>query len=56
MISKGLLLARPVGNLVQRRGMAAVKGWKRPTMDEYLGPKEPWAKVKNKSIIGLLLC
>ena len=54
MLSKGLLLARPIGNLVPRRGKA-VQNWKRPTMDEYLGPKEPWAKVKNKSITGLLL-
>ena len=44
MMSKGLLLARPVGNLIQRRGKA-VQSWKRPTMDEYLGPKEPWEKV-----------
>ena len=44
MMSKGLLLARPVGNLIQRRGKA-VQAWKRPTMDEYLGPKEPWEKV-----------
>ena len=44
MMSKGLRLARPVGNLIQRRGKA-VQSWKRPTMDEYLGPKEPWEKV-----------
>ena len=44
MMSKGLLLARPVGNLILRRGKA-VQSWKRPTMDEYLGPKEPWEKV-----------
>ena len=44
MMSKGLLLARPVGNLILRRGKA-VQNYKRPTMDEYLGPKEPWAKV-----------
>jgi len=43
-MSKGLLLARPVGNLILRRGKA-VQSWKRPTMDEYLGPKEPWEKV-----------
>ena len=44
MMSKGLLLARPIGNLILRRGKA-VQSWKRPTMDEYLGPKEPWEKV-----------
>ena len=42
MISKGSLLVRPIGNLVQKRGMASVKNWKRPSMDEMLGPKEPW--------------
>jgi len=44
MMSKGLLLVRPVGNLILRRGKA-IQNWKRPTMDDYLGPKEPWAKV-----------
>jgi len=45
MISKGLLLVRPVGNLIQKRGMASIKNWKRPSMDEMLGPKEKWEVV-----------
>merc|ERR1712203_998893 len=60
MMSKGLLLARPVGNLIQRRGKA-VQSWKRPTMDEYLGPKSlgkrlmPSAKRKDGPIsLGVL--
>ena len=48
MISKGSLLVRPIGNLIQKRGMAAVKNWKRPSMDEYLGPKDPWNVVYAK--------
>jgi len=55
MISKGFLLvrpasnflARPVGNLIQRRGKA-IQNWKRPTMDDYLGPKEPWELVNAR--------
>ena len=48
MISKGSLLLRPIGNVLQRRGMASVKNWKRPSMDEYLGPKEPWEIVNAR--------
>lgn len=44
MLSRGFLAARPLNGLVQRRGMAAVKNWKRPSMDEYLAPSESWAK------------
>ena len=48
MISKGFLLVRPASNFLQKRGMAAIKNWKRPTMDEYLGPKEPWEIVNAR--------
>ena len=47
MISKGFLIARPVGNLIQRRGKS-IQNWKRPTMDEYLGPKENYEKMAAK--------
>ena len=30
---------------VQSRGMAAIKNWKRPSMDEIAVPSEPWAQV-----------
>ena len=49
MITKGFqLVARPANNFMQRRGMAALKEWKRPSMDEYLGPKEPYAQGNAK--------
>jgi len=47
MISKGFLLVRPASNLILRRGKA-IQNWKRPTMDEYLGPKEPWELVNAR--------
>jgi len=48
MFSRSFLLARPVSNALQKRGMASVKNWKRPSMDEYLGPKDPWQQVMDK--------
>ena len=48
MLSRGLRLARPISNALQKRGMASVKNWKRPSMDEYLGPKDPWQQVMDK--------
>jgi len=41
-------LARPISNALQKRGMASVKNWKRPSMDEMLGPKEPWEIVNAR--------
>ena len=32
----------------QRRGMGALKNWKRPSMEEYGVPTEPWAQVNAK--------
>jgi hypothetical protein len=32
-----------------RRGMAAVKNWKRPSMEEYGVPKESWEHVNRKN-------
>ena len=47
MISRGFLIARPVGNLIQKRGKS-IQNWKRPTMDEYLGPKENFDQAMAK--------
>jgi hypothetical protein len=47
MIGRTLLAVRPIGAQVQNRGMAAVKNWKRPSMDEYLAPSQPFAQVNN---------
>jgi hypothetical protein len=33
-------------NRVPSRGMAALKNWKRPSMDELPAPTEPWAQVR----------
>ena len=48
MLSRGLRLARPISNALQKRGMASIKNWKRPSMDEMLGPKEPWEVVNAR--------
>ena len=49
MITKGFqLVARPANNFMQKRGMAAIREYKRPSMDEYLGPKEPFAQGNAK--------
>ncbi len=41
-------LARRSLQVVQKRGIA-IKNWKRPSMDEYLPPKEPYAQAKAKA-------
>jgi len=47
MLSRGFLSARPVYNALQKR-YKSVQNWKRPSMDEYLGPKDPWEQVAAK--------
>merc|ERR1711963_465225 len=49
MISRGFqLVARPANRFMQRRGMASLQEYKRPSMDEYLGPKDPFPQADAK--------
>lgn len=46
MASRSLLRLTCNMNRVPSRGMAALKNWKRPSMDELPAPTEPWAQVR----------
>ena len=57
MLSRGFLVARTAAT-TQVRGKA-IQNFKRPNMDEYTIPTQPWDKVmaakKQKSLVALLI-